>query len=85
MVTIPSGLRALMAEIGPRWGAATSANVRRMIDEFTRVHEAVPRTSIRESRDLAYGAHPRQRLDIYAPAEWPIRNIRAGSTEKSRA
>jgi acetyl esterase/lipase len=67
MVTIPSGLRALMAEIGPRWGAATSANVRRMIDEFTRVHEAVPRTSIRESRDLAYGAHPRQRLDIYAP------------------
>jgi acetyl esterase/lipase len=69
MVTIPSGLRALMAEIGPRWGAATSANVRRMIDEFTRVHEAVPRTSIRESRDLAYGAHPRQRLDIYAPAD----------------
>jgi len=69
MVTIPSDLRALMAEIGPRWGAATSANVRRMIDEFTRVHEAVPRTSIRESRDLAYGAHPRQRLDIYAPAD----------------
>ena len=69
MVTIPSGLRSLMAEIGPRWGAATSANVRRMIDEFTRVHEAVPRTSIRESRDLAYGAHPRQRLDIYAPAD----------------
>ena len=69
MVTIPSGLRALMAEIGPRWGAATSANVRRMIDEFTRVHEAVHRTSIRESRDLAYCVHPRQRLDIYAPAD----------------
>ena len=69
MAAIPSNLRALMAEIGPRWGAATSANVRRMIDEFTRVHEAVPRTSIRESRGLAYGAHPRQRLDIYAPAD----------------
>ena len=69
MVAIPSNLRALMAEIGPRWGAATSANVRRMIDEFTRVHEAVSRTGIRESRDLAYGAHPRQRLDIYAPAD----------------
>ena len=69
MVAIPSNLRALMAEIGPRWGAATSANVRRMIDEFTRVHEEVSRTRVRESRDLAYGAHPRQRLDIYAPAD----------------
>jgi acetyl esterase/lipase len=69
MVAIPSGLRALMAEIGPRWGAATSANVRRMIEEFTRVHEVVPKTGIREARDLAYGAHPRQRLDIFAPSD----------------
>jgi len=69
MVAIPSGLRALMAEIGPRWGAATSANVRRMIEEFTRVHELVPKTGIREARDLAYGAHPRQRLDIFAPSD----------------
>jgi len=69
MAVIPSDLRALMAEIGPRWGAATSANVRRMVEEFTRVHEAVPKTGIAESRDLAYGAHPRQRLDIYAPSD----------------
>jgi acetyl esterase len=69
MVAIPSELRALMAEIGPRWGAATSANIRRVIEEFTHVHEAVPKTGIRESRDLAYGAHPRQRLDIYAPPD----------------
>ena len=58
-----------MAEIGPRWGAATSANVRRMIEEFTRLHDAVPKTGICESRDLAYGAHPRQRLDIFAPSD----------------
>ena len=69
MVAIPSDLLALMAEIGPRWSAATSANVRRMVEEFTRVHEAVPKTGIRESRDLAYGAHPRQRLDIFAPSD----------------
>src|SRR5579863_2576648 len=58
-----------MAEIGPRWGAATSANVKRMVEEFTRLHQALPKTGVHESRDLAYGPHPRQRLDIYAPAE----------------
>lgn len=69
MAAIPAELRALMAEIGPRWGAATSANVKRMVEEFTRVHRTLPRTGVHESRDLAYGPHPRQRLDVYAPNE----------------
>ena len=69
MTAIPPGLRALMAEIGPRWGKATSANVKTMIAEFTRVHESVERTGIRESRDIAYGRHPRQQLDVYAPTD----------------
>jgi acetyl esterase/lipase len=56
-----------MAEIGPRWGNATSANVKLMAEEFTRVHQSVPKSSAHESRDVAYGAHPRQRLDIYVP------------------
>ncbi|MGH9697677.1 MAG: alpha/beta hydrolase [Bryobacteraceae bacterium] len=57
-----------MADIGPRWGAATSANVKLMVAEFTRVHESVAKTGVNEMRDLEYGPHPRQRLDVYSPA-----------------
>ncbi len=68
MPGIPPDLRALMAELGPRWGAATSANVKRMVEEFTRVHQALPKPGVRETRDQSYGPHLRHRLDIYAPA-----------------
>jgi acetyl esterase len=69
MAGIPAELRALMAEIGPRWGGSTSANVKLMVAEFTRIHQSIARTGIVEARDLAYGSHPRQRLDIFTPAD----------------
>jgi hypothetical protein len=31
------------------------------------VNELVPTDTYRSERDIAYGAHPRQRLDVYAP------------------
>ena len=69
MAGIPAGLRRVMAEIGPHWGAATSANVKLMVAEFTRIHETVAKTGVREMRDVAYGPHSRQRLDIYSPSD----------------
>jgi acetyl esterase/lipase len=69
MPGIPPELRALMAEIGPHWGAATSANVKRMIAEFSHVHESVAKTGVSETRDIAYGPHARHRLDVYAPSD----------------
>lgn len=66
-VEIPQRLRALMAEIGPRWGANPSANVKLMVEEFSRVQERAPKTGIEVRRDLCYGAHPRQQLDVYLP------------------
>jgi acetyl esterase len=66
-VEIPRDLRALMAEIGPRWGSAVSANVKLMVEEFTRVHQQVPKAGVDVTRDIAYGLHPRQMLDIYEP------------------
>jgi len=66
-VEIPRELRELMAEVGPRWGTAVSANVKLMIEEFTRVHQQVPKAGVEVTRDIAYGLHPRQALDIYQP------------------
>ena len=64
---IPPELRALMAEIGPRWGESVTANVRLMVEEFSRVLRASPRDGIEVRRDIAYGPHERQAFDLYLP------------------
>ncbi len=64
---IPDELWNLMAEIGPRWGADTGGNVRRMIDEFSKLLAAAPKHAARVEADIAYGPHPRQRFDVFHP------------------
>jgi acetyl esterase/lipase len=64
---IPETLRALMAEIGPRWAEDKGGNVRRMIDAFTELLKSAPKEGIEVTRDIAYGDHPRQRFDLFLP------------------
>lgn len=66
---IPPALRQLMAEMGPRWGrdAAPAESVRRMIEEFSALHAAHPDEASTVTADIAYGDHPRQRFDLFAP------------------
>jgi acetyl esterase/lipase len=64
---IPPELRALMTEMGPRWGANVPANVRLMVEEFSRVLAGAPKDGVSVRRDIGYGAHPRQSFDLYAP------------------
>jgi len=40
-----------------------------MAEEFTKVHKLVPKDGIAVKRDVAYGAHERQTLDIFAPTK----------------
>ncbi len=67
--TIPDTLRALLAEIGPRWGkdGSPSVHVKRMTEEFSALHAAHPDDSSVMTSDVAYGDHERQRLDIFVP------------------
>jgi acetyl esterase len=65
---IPDELRALMAEVGPRWKENTSGNVKLMVEQFSRVHKSAPKDGIEVKRDIAYGAHPRQKFDVFSPA-----------------
>jgi len=66
-VEIPPNLRALMAEIGPGWAINHSANVRAMAEAFTPVHKLIPKTGTVVRRDVHFGPHERQALDIYSP------------------
>lgn len=68
MPEIPPALRALMAEIGPRWEHDRSNNIKRMNEEFSQLLMSAPRDGVTVTRDVRYGAHPRQEFDIYAPA-----------------
>jgi acetyl esterase/lipase len=64
---IPASLHALMARIGPRWREDIQGHVRQMIDAFSDVLEAAPTDGVTLTRDLPYGDHPRQRIDVYRP------------------
>lgn len=65
---IPSELRALMAEVGPRWRENVPAHVRLMVEQFTPVLSGAPKDGVEVRRDIAYGNHSRQRLDIFLPS-----------------
>jgi acetyl esterase len=66
-IPIPDELRRTMAEIGPIWAADVPRNVRRMIDAFDPVLARCPKDGVEVRRDIAYGADPAHRLDLYLP------------------
>lgn len=62
---IPARLRALMAQVGPVWGTAVQAHVQLMTKEFSDVLRSSASPAVPARRDIAYGDHPRQVLDVY--------------------
>ena len=65
--TIPDELWTLMAEIGPKWRTDVPGHVRRMVEAFSALHRQAPPDDIRIACDIPYGAHERQKIDLYAP------------------
>lgn len=63
---IPDELRALMARLGPRWASDIPGNVRLMVRSFDPVLARAPKHGVNVVRDVAYGDHPRQTLDVFA-------------------
>jgi acetyl esterase/lipase len=64
---IPAELRALMAEVGPRWGTNPSGHVKLMVERFSEVLKHSPKDGVAVKRDIAYGEHPRQMFDVFLP------------------
>jgi acetyl esterase len=59
-------LRHFLAEIGPRWSLSVAANVRAVVERYTPLLAAVSKDGVVVNRDIAYGSHPRQQLDVFA-------------------
>ena len=68
MPDIPASLRTLMAELGPKWRDDTAGHVDMMITAFSEVLKQISRDGVTVHRDIAYGAHERQQLDLFLPS-----------------
>jgi acetyl esterase len=59
-------LKPFLAEIGPRWASSVAANVRAVVERYSPLLARAPKEGVEVRRDVAYGAHPRQQLDVFA-------------------
>lgn len=66
---IPTELYELMREVGQRWSQDIPGHVRLMIEKFSEVLRVAPCPEVRVTRDIQYGEHPRQALDVFLPEQ----------------
>jgi acetyl esterase/lipase len=67
-IGIPDEVRRLMAEVGPKWATNVPGHVKQMIEAYSAVLARCPKEGVTVRRDVPYGAHKRQVLDVYSPA-----------------
>jgi acetyl esterase len=65
---IPTELRELMAEIGPKWATDTKGHVRLMIEKFSEVLRHSPTGGVQVETGNSYGPHERQAFEVFHPA-----------------
>lgn len=61
---LPDAARARLLDIGPVWGGDIVAHRKAVLEIYTPVLAARDASGIEVARDLAYGGHARQRLDV---------------------
>ena len=54
-----------LAEVGPGWGKDILGNIEKTLEVFTPVLAAAPKSGINITRDVAYGADARHKLDLF--------------------
>lgn len=77
----PEPLRRVMAEVGPAWARDIRGHRDRVWAAFEPLLRAAPRDGVACVRELRYGEHPRQVLDVYRPA----RETRAAALDSAHA
>lgn len=66
--TLPPQAAKVFAEIGPVWGSDINKHRDFVIATYSPIVAAADNSGIRVERDIAYGPHPRQVLDVFMPA-----------------
>ncbi|MFM0501751.1 alpha/beta hydrolase [Paraburkholderia caffeinilytica] len=68
-VSIPQDVWDALEQVGPTWASNVSAHVRQMVELFSPLLEKADKSGVNVTRDLPYGHHPRQHLDVFAPKD----------------
>jgi acetyl esterase len=66
--TLPAEAREALEAVGPRWNHDIHAAREVVWTTYTPFAAAAPKDGITVRRDVPYGKHPRQVLDVYRPA-----------------
>jgi|SRR5689334_16903328 len=61
--------RRRLADIGPVWGSDIPKHRDIVLQAYRPLLEAAPKAGVQVARDIAYGSHERQVLDVYRPRE----------------
>lgn len=64
----PVAIEELLREVGPMWQQDIRSAGDRVKAAYLPVLMAAPRDGVAVTRELSYGPHPRQLLDVYRPA-----------------
>ncbi|MBB3211061.1 acetyl esterase/lipase [Herbaspirillum sp. Sphag1AN] len=64
---LPEAARTRLQEIGPIWAKDINAHRQVVLECYTPVLQATSKEGITVTRDIAYGTHARQKLDLYLP------------------
>ena len=67
MSNLPEAARRAMAQIGPVWGSDIQKHRDMVIAAYAPLLAQSPKDGCSAIRDIAYGAHPRQVLDVFKP------------------
>jgi acetyl esterase/lipase len=67
LASLPEAVRRTMEEIGPVWGRDIGRHRQTVVDAYTPLAARASKEGVRIERELAYGEHPRQRLDVFQP------------------
>jgi acetyl esterase/lipase len=66
--TLPPDAQALMDRIGPVWGADIQKHRDMVLAAYAPLLAVAPKDGVDITRDIAYGKHARQVLDVFQPA-----------------
>src|SRR3954468_6336931 len=65
MGALPGTMRREMARIGPIWGSDIQKHRDIVLAAYAPLLAQSPKAGVAVDKDVAYGEHPRQRLDVY--------------------
>ncbi len=66
---LPEAAQRELAALGPVWGRDIQRHRDAVLEIYRPVLRAAPKSGVTVTRDIAYGAHPRQVLDVYRPVD----------------